>query len=40
MAPEFRKGQVLDYVTGEERMKGKISWVYPVSPTTVKTDYS
>ncbi len=40
MAPEFRKGQVLDYVTGEERIKGKISWVYPVNRTTVKTEYS
>ncbi|KAJ5692277.1 hypothetical protein N7462_001700 [Penicillium macrosclerotiorum] len=38
MASEFRKGQVLDYVPGEERMKGKISWVYPMSPT-LKTDY-
>lgn len=38
MAPGFRKGQVLDYVPGEERIKGKISWVYPVSPT-VKIDY-
>ena len=31
IAPEFRKGQVLDYVAKEERMKGKISWIYPMS---------
>ncbi|KAH8689350.1 FAD binding domain-containing protein [Talaromyces proteolyticus] len=30
MAPEFRKGQVLDYVPKEEAMKGKISWLYPM----------
>ncbi|KAL2835370.1 hypothetical protein BJY01DRAFT_252704 [Aspergillus pseudoustus] len=34
MAPEFRKGQVLDYVDREERMRGKISWIYPLSPAT------
>lgn len=38
MAPEFRKGQVLDYVSGKERIKGRISWAYPISPTA-KTDY-
>ncbi|KAJ5681295.1 hypothetical protein N7455_007604 [Penicillium solitum] len=29
MAPEFRKGQVLDYVAKEERMRGKVSWIHP-----------
>ncbi|GFF97683.1 3-(3-hydroxy-phenyl)propionate/3-hydroxycinnamic acid hydroxylase [Aspergillus udagawae] len=38
MAPEFRKGQVLDYVTREERMKGKISWIYPMSYQAKKED--
>ncbi|KAL4811722.1 hypothetical protein BDW67DRAFT_194497 [Aspergillus spinulosporus] len=33
MAPEFRKGQVLDYVAGEERMKGKVSWLHPMKST-------
>jgi 2-polyprenyl-6-methoxyphenol hydroxylase-like FAD-dependent oxidoreductase len=28
MAPEFRKGQVLDYVLKEEPMKGKMCWIY------------
>ncbi|OAA52143.1 Monooxygenase, FAD-binding protein [Cordyceps fumosorosea ARSEF 2679] len=30
MAPEFRKGCVLDYVPKEERMKGSISWIHPL----------
>ncbi len=30
MTPEFRKGQVLDYVSKEEPMKGLISWLYPM----------
>lgn len=33
MAPEFRKGQVLDYIAGEERMRGKISWMHPMTST-------
>jgi 2-polyprenyl-6-methoxyphenol hydroxylase-like FAD-dependent oxidoreductase len=33
MAPEFRKGQVLDYVAGEERMTGKIGWLHPMKST-------
>ena len=33
MAPEFRKGQVLDYVAGEERMRGKIDWLHPMKST-------
>ncbi|OJJ07620.1 hypothetical protein ASPVEDRAFT_88860 [Aspergillus versicolor CBS 583.65] len=33
MAPEFRKGQVLDYVAGEERMRGKMSWIHPMRST-------
>lgn len=39
MAPEFRKAQVLDYVPREERMKGKISWIYPMKSTAAKEDY-
>ncbi|GFF29079.1 3-(3-hydroxy-phenyl)propionate/3-hydroxycinnamic acid hydroxylase [Aspergillus udagawae] len=38
MAPEFRKGQVLDYVTRDERIKGKISWLYPMSSQAKKED--
>ena len=30
MSPEFRKGQVLDYVSKEEPMKGAVSWLYPM----------
>lgn len=33
MVPEFRKGQVLDYVAKEECMRGKISWIYPMRST-------
>jgi 2-polyprenyl-6-methoxyphenol hydroxylase-like FAD-dependent oxidoreductase len=30
MTPQFRKGQVLDYVLREEPMKGMVSWLYPM----------
>jgi hypothetical protein len=30
MSPEFRKGQVLDYVSKEEPMKGTVSWLHPM----------
>ncbi|RAK94899.1 FAD-dependent oxidoreductase [Aspergillus ibericus CBS 121593] len=30
MGPEFRKGQVLDYVCAEEPMKGGMAWLYPM----------
>ena len=30
MAPEFRKAQVLNYVSAEEPMKGMISWLHPM----------
>ncbi|GKZ27644.1 hypothetical protein AbraIFM66951_001745 [Aspergillus brasiliensis] len=33
MAPELRKGRVLDYVAGEERMRGEISWIHPMRST-------
>ncbi|KAJ0413288.1 hypothetical protein BJY00DRAFT_319930 [Aspergillus carlsbadensis] len=38
MAPEFRKGQVLDYVAGEERMRGKMSWLHPMRSTSILED--
>lgn len=38
MAPEFRKGQVLAYVAKEERMRGKISWIYPMTPPMKRED--
>ena len=38
MALEFRKGQVLDYVAKGERMRGKISWIYPLNPMTKMED--
>ena len=31
ITPELRKAQVLDYVAMEEPMKGKISWLHPMS---------
>lgn len=31
ITPELRKAQVLDYVAMEEPMKGKVSWLYPMS---------
>lgn len=29
--PQFRKGLVLDYVPGEEPMRGQLSWLHPMS---------